>query len=441
MIPILLCVQGRSGSTAMMKLLASSDAVFCDRDYPFEKRYLTYFAKLAELLGRHQPPDPFNEAAMFLWEDNAFGGFPWIYSAAYESSPWPPDRVDWLRVFWQGFTRLAQRTNPKARYYIEKSPGWLPGMMRQACPAESFYVFRDLRDVYVSSRKWGRTDAHYNEMERSGRTGELAQMISFEFVENYEHYLDDRAAGDAFLVRYEDSIRDPEGTVARVEGRYGLHLSLERSRRDLNRHMTAASLENSVERWRREGIDESAHRAFLHCVGRELRDLGYDVGELSNPPLELRFSRQAMPGASFEESSDGRLHMEDGRARIEVVDKQYWFLLPMDKFGGTLDADSMNHVWACVAEGAGNVCSIFWRAPGQQFSLDNAYHVEYWPAPQWRMVDFPVHKHPNWQGRIAEVRIHFFNLYPQGFGRTLAWPNATCRGTGYLKWLRFLKIE
>jgi hypothetical protein len=423
----------------MMKLLASSSAVFCDRDYPFEKRYLTYFAKLAELLGRRQPPEPFGDHRLVNFNDNLFGGFPWKYSAEYEGAGWPPDRVDWLRVFWQGFTRLALRSNPEARYYTEKAPGWLSSLVRQAFPAESFYLFRDLRDVFVSSRKWGRTDPHYLEMERTGRFGELALMISFEFIQNYEHYIADRAAGNAFLVRYEDSIRDPEGTASRVEERFGLRLK--RGRAEITRHRTAASLEASVERWRNEGIDEGAHRGFLACVGRELRDLGYEVGDLPAPPLELRFTSEAMPGASFEESRNGRLHLEDASARIEVRDNGYWLTLPLDALGGSFDAEAIGHIWVCVSEGPGNVCSLSWRAPGGEFSNDTIFHIEYQPSPDWRVLDFVLHSHANWKGKIAELRLHLFNLYHEAFGHRLAWPTATCRGTGYLRWVRALKVD
>ena len=43
---------GRSGSTALMSLLAAAPRVAFDRIYPFEHRHLTYIAKLALLLER-----------------------------------------------------------------------------------------------------------------------------------------------------------------------------------------------------------------------------------------------------------------------------------------------------------------------------------------------------------------------------------------------------
>lgn len=50
---------GRSGSTLLMALLGSSDAIAFDRVYPFETRYLTYLSQHALLLtGGWVDPDP-----------------------------------------------------------------------------------------------------------------------------------------------------------------------------------------------------------------------------------------------------------------------------------------------------------------------------------------------------------------------------------------------
>src|SRR5262245_777249 len=49
---ILVASSGRSGTTALMALLASDPRIAFDRIYPFENRYLTYYAKFAALAGR-----------------------------------------------------------------------------------------------------------------------------------------------------------------------------------------------------------------------------------------------------------------------------------------------------------------------------------------------------------------------------------------------------
>ena len=52
MIPILICGEGRTGTTALMKLMSACHGSFCDSVYTYERRYLTYGAKLAQLLNR-----------------------------------------------------------------------------------------------------------------------------------------------------------------------------------------------------------------------------------------------------------------------------------------------------------------------------------------------------------------------------------------------------
>jgi Sulfotransferase family len=425
--PILLCGQDRSGGTALMKLFASSSAVFCDRDYPYEKRYLTYFAKLAELLARGEPPDPFSDRELLDFNESAFGGFPWRYSKAYQGADWPPRRTDWLRAFWQGYTCLAGRSSPAARYYAEKAPPWLGGVVREAMPAEMVYLFRDLRDLYISAQ----TDPEYARMRNGGRAGELAQLLSHEFIQNYEHYAEERAVGNAFLIRYEDSIRDSEETTARIEQRFGLRFSLERRPEDLSGHTPSASLD-TVERWRNEGLDEGAQRTILGCVGRELRDLGYAVEDLPAPVFEFTFSRECITEV-FDQSPDGRLHLESDRARVEIMGTRYWLTLPLPDF----DAASVDHIWLCVAQGPGNVCALDWSR-GRP-SGNAIFHVEHQPSADSRVLDFPLYTHPEWRGRIRQLRLHLFNLYQTGFNRRLSLATE-CQGTGYLRWLRAFKL-
>src|SRR5579885_718153 len=75
----------------------------------------------------------------------------------------------------------------------------------------------------------------------------------------------------------------------------------------------------------------------------------------------------------------------------------------------------------------------------ESFSEAESFHVEHQPSESWRVLDFPLNQHPEWRGKIEEVRLHLFNLYQNGFGRRLSF-RAECRGTGYLRWLRAIKL-
>lgn len=49
-------VEGRSGSTLMMQLLASNSRVVFDNRYPAEYRFLSYFTRVVEMM-----TEPFDE--------------------------------------------------------------------------------------------------------------------------------------------------------------------------------------------------------------------------------------------------------------------------------------------------------------------------------------------------------------------------------------------
>jgi len=76
---------------------------------------------------------------------------------------------------------------------------------------------------------------------------------------------------------------------------------------------------------------------------------------------------------------------------------------------------------------------------GQPLSDNAVFHVEHQPNADSRVLDFPLYGHPEWRGRIRGLRLHLFNLYQEGFNRRLSL-KAECRGTGYLRWLRALKL-
>jgi hypothetical protein len=53
--PILVAGYGRSGTTSLMQILTGTPGVACEGEYPYENRYLTYYAKLARILAAPSP--------------------------------------------------------------------------------------------------------------------------------------------------------------------------------------------------------------------------------------------------------------------------------------------------------------------------------------------------------------------------------------------------
>ena len=437
MIPILICGQGRTGTTALMKLLSTSNEVFCDSVYPYEKRYLTYWAKLAELLNRDIGYSEFTIEDLANFEVSRLGRFPWYYDDRYAGRNWPPSPRDWLAVFWQGFTALARKSNQNARFYAEKSSAWLPALVSQAFPTEIVYLFRDPRDVFISAQMFhARSTGFLSGLEDPTDENELAHRIAFAFIQIFENYAFGRNRSDAMCLKYEDYVVSLESKVAELENRFGLRLDIAESQREWSQHSTAPSLASSVHRWQKEQPNSSASRKLVHCIGKEMRALGYETENVSAPACpEVEFSR-AMANLPTSQSEHGRMTLEEGWARIDVWDTDYWFNLPTEGF----DAGAVDHIWVCLREGAGNACTVYWRGLHEPFSEDRAFYVEYRPHSAWRILDFPLYRHKNWRGPIAAIRLDLFNRSATGFGRELS-ESPECRGTGYLRWVRIIGIS
>ncbi|MFP6875175.1 MAG: hypothetical protein VCA55_16880 [Verrucomicrobiales bacterium] len=76
--PVLVDAMGRSGTTALMKLLASSPTVVTEREYPYESRYITYFCSLSRMLdGDLEAAGKWQRANMLAQPPEQIGGLPW----------------------------------------------------------------------------------------------------------------------------------------------------------------------------------------------------------------------------------------------------------------------------------------------------------------------------------------------------------------------------
>lgn len=435
MLPILICGQGRTGTTALMKLLGTSQDVFCDPVYPHEKRYLTYWAKLAELLNRDVAYGEFRMEDLANFEVSRLGRFPWYYDDHYEKSNWPPSPADWLAGFWRAFTELVRQHHGAARLYAEKSPSWLPALVRESFPCEVIYLIRDPRDVCISARMFHARDTGFlSGLQNPYDQNELLHRTAFAFIQIYENYVSDRQRPDTICLRYEDYVCSLESQVAELEKRFRVSLKIEESQRQWSQHGTAPTLAASVRRWETEGLDAGISRKLVHCVGREMRALAYDTSTVPADDCQaLEFSLQSMSSLPAGESEDGQMTLEQDCARIEVWGSDYWFTLPVQDF----DAAAIDHIWVSLRAGAGNTCTIYWRDAHQQFSEERAFYVEYRAHSAWRVLDFPLYRHRLWCGRIAAIRIDLFNRAQSGFGKGLS-ASPECRGTGYLRWVRLL---
>jgi hypothetical protein len=285
---------------------------------------------------------------------------------------------------------------------------------------DTIYLFRDPRDLFISSRLFCRKDPAFLPSEVAESDCRLACHVAFQFANIHANSVADTGREDAIVLRYEDMIGDKVAIWSRLRERFDLVFKEDQ---DLERHLTANTVAKSVGRWQTESLPGSVTGLLTHAVGREMVQLGYEPSEGSES-LQLDFSEASTPPSAI--SGHGGIQFDAGLAHVTVEGCDFWFIPSIEAF----DAESVTNIWVCVSGGVGNHCSVYWRGPGQDFSEERSFHVAYIPAQAWRVLDFAVQDHGLWQGRIEEIRLDIFNF-----------SSPDCRGEGLIKWMRLLRFR
>lgn len=420
--PILLSGGGRTGSTQIMSLLGSDPRVTFDRAFPYENRYLTYFAKFALLL---QHPDLLQYCQpQQLFELNylGFGGYTPGPDYVPEYSPYVylprSDAGAWFLEMWRKFSEDVLRVRSDAAFYAEKVPLWLAPMLRQYMEVITIYNLRDPRDIFLSS------NAFMNKRNGLGfaRTAEQsdydhARRITQAFLNNFENYYHDHKRQDTLLVRYEDYVSQKPVVLESIKKLTGTDLKPDSDYFN-SAHATVRDVRESVERWKREAIAPGIVLLMERILHEELKALGYSLSVLdgNRPAQTISFADERTNVAKLAHSSHGALQPDGDCALVQVRGPDFHMYLPVEPF----EAAEVSEVWVSLSGGVGNIASLYWRRRDTRFGESSAIHLSYSPAPHWGMLTFPVHTHPEWQGRITELRLDVFNshLRPNaGIGR------------------------
>jgi hypothetical protein len=417
LLPLLIAGYGRSGTTAVMNLLATDPHVAVGRRaYPFEDRYLTYFAKLAAALGHRRPDERFTPEHLCDFEDGILGPCPWGGGHAGNA-------IEWLAALWSFFCEHTKKTHPQARFYAEKVPPWVSAIVRQAAECRTIYLFRDPRDMYLSANAFITKRNYYGFGRSPSDTDhEHARNLAFGFLNYFENYWMDRYRADCTLLRYEDLTLDAD-TFVKWTHRVGLDPHPNAAVEFLDIHRTSSDPISSVGRWRREAIPAEVNKFFEQCLGSEMRALNYAVA--SEPPYpSVEFRSGSLDPNRVPCSPHGRIQARADAAIVEITGHDFWLLTPFE----SVCADEVQEVWVSALCSVGDHCSIYWRAPTTDFSEERRIHVQYQPSPHWRVIRFRVGQHPNWQGTIQQIRIDLFNEQA-----------AHTHGVGYVRWVRLVR--
>lgn len=301
--PVMIYGPGRSGSTWLMNLLGLHPEIVIDPHHPYEVFSMTYWLHLARVLAA--PADLENSAH----SDETYFTTPyWVGSNPYNRSPIvdQTEVKNWFRQEYvnelfafslqsiENFNRklaIAQ-DKPNTRYFAEKyliGPGidWVPQLVWQLYPnTKEIFLIRDFRDWFCSIRsfnlKRGFNEFDYqNERKNEWEFIELVRNRSTWLLANWQ-----QRKNKAFLLRYEDLVRQPQENLVEVFKYLELEATpafieeiLQRTSGnslELQQHKTSKDLNSSVGRWKQDlnpDLQEILNREFAEI----LTGFGYEV--------------------------------------------------------------------------------------------------------------------------------------------------------------------
>ena len=296
--PILVDYFTRDGSTLMMRLLVSSPQIAVGGGYPYEHKYFAYLLRWSHLIEKQDwPRRLWNAGGLATLSQEKqmplMGAPPWKERELLDPAEGDERFSEYaFRMMWEEFSRRAtaqtrrrhQRRDAEVRYYAEKHLSTWQVDLGELPPVRLIAVLRDPRDTYVSITSFAA------KRQRAGRERAMGQQPG----ESHDAWLKrhlgrqrDRLewlrkaidSGDVPVVRYEDLVLNLDAEARRLEEILGVELNPAAVAADEKMravHVSAATPEASVGRWRRE-LSPDLVRRFNDELGDELDALGFDT--------------------------------------------------------------------------------------------------------------------------------------------------------------------
>jgi LPS sulfotransferase NodH len=297
--PLMVTTLGRTGSTILMKVLATHPEIVACQPFEHEPRIATYWLGVMTTL-----TDPVS----YRRQINPTGSIDGTWWVGQEL-PLPRRSKDarltrWLDVDAVGHVAAFCQSRIEAvyaevaagagisepRFFAEKyRVDRIPEMMWELYPrAREVILVRDFRDMVASmfayNVKRGR------EGFRRDRFDDDAQYVVKQIKESVAALASawEARQDSAHLIRYEDLVLDPEHTLASLLRYLGLDedahadaMAAALSARDPETewHRTTADPRASIGRWR-EDLSEEARRACEQVLAPELQAFGYPLEEV-----------------------------------------------------------------------------------------------------------------------------------------------------------------
>jgi hypothetical protein len=294
--PLLLTTLGRTGSTAVVRMLAAHPEVVAYRPFEYEPRVATYwmgvFGALSDPAGYRRQLAPTGTIDGTWWlgaepplprpiRDPALD--PWLESAAIgDLAAFAQQRIERLYI-----QVAAAQGRPGASRFVEKyRPDSVPELMLELYPeAREVMLVRDFRDMIASmfayNRKRGR-EGFRRDRATSDRDY-ILNDVGVSVAALAEAWRS--RSGATHLLRYEDLLQRPQETVRELLDHLGLDSGpaavepmlasmLERDSGSEG-HRTVADPAESIGRWRHDLSDEVA-AACAEALGPSLETFGYE---------------------------------------------------------------------------------------------------------------------------------------------------------------------
>jgi hypothetical protein len=295
--PLIITTTGRTGSTALMRLLGEHPQIFTYRPFQHEPRVATYWLDVLRVLS-----EPASYLRQITHAVNLNDRRWWIGTrspmpreiADREIQTWMgTDRVEAVATFCHSsidavYGQLADHLGqPGAVYFAEKyTPTVVPSLMWEIYPdAREVMLVRDFRDVIASILAFDAKRGFAGFDRQQGETDEeslvrLGRRMSRRLVESWQQRSD-----RAFLLRYEDLILHPADTL-RALLRYleldatpavldAMQGSLTKTLPETIAHRTTDAPEASIGRWRQD-LSPELQRVCEETFGAALEAFGYE---------------------------------------------------------------------------------------------------------------------------------------------------------------------
>jgi hypothetical protein len=269
--PILVTTIGRTGSTWLTWVLSHHPELIAYGAWDYEPRVTIYFSEMLAALSQ-----PFSYRQLI--SGDMYGPLWWIGTertfADYVKDPEFERYLgtsyleDLARVLLGRvepiYGRIAEiEGKPDARFFVEKQQpsSLVQDMIWDAFPGtREIFLVRDFRDVVCSILAYGRKRGAASFGREFVATDEEFISGPFRTTVTELHGAWKRRSQDAYLLRYEDLLREPEATLDSLLSYLGVDTSaatVERVLADSERkvaqqdeHRTAPSVEASIGRWK-----------------------------------------------------------------------------------------------------------------------------------------------------------------------------------------------